>query len=77
MSQGQPLSDHISSLTLEPSNSENSELECSTQSPTVMEYASEEENAKFHREFPHVPKEERLVVCEFLLTLELCARYSP
>ncbi|KAF9259338.1 hypothetical protein L218DRAFT_1079927, partial [Marasmius fiardii PR-910] len=65
MSQNQPLSDHLSSLTLEPSNTlpkESNSGSSTPEIPRIMEYASEEENAQFHKEFPNVPKEERLVV---------------
>ncbi|KAF9259341.1 hypothetical protein L218DRAFT_668519 [Marasmius fiardii PR-910] len=64
MSQNEPPSNHLASLTLDPSNtvSKESHPGSSTQSASVMEYASEEENAQFHKEFPNVPKGERLVV---------------
>ncbi|KAF9257056.1 hypothetical protein L218DRAFT_1006637 [Marasmius fiardii PR-910] len=57
MPQNQPLS--VSSLTLEPSKLH---TESSRQSQSDLEYASEEENAEFHRDFPDVPKEEKLAV---------------
>ncbi|KAF9259348.1 hypothetical protein L218DRAFT_668755 [Marasmius fiardii PR-910] len=64
MSQDDPLSDHLSSLTLNPTNtiSKESDPGSCTENPSVMEYASEEENAQFHKEFPNVPQEERLLV---------------